>query len=90
MRMTAIDCLGFFAASLVAATFCARSMVMLRLLAMGSNLAFIAYGSAGGLWPILLLHLFLLPLNGHRLRGALTLSTAPANGARALAAPRAA
>jgi CRP/FNR family transcriptional regulator, cyclic AMP receptor protein len=74
MQMTALDALGFFAASLVLATFCARTMVTLRVLAMGSNVAFIAYATAAGLWPILLLHLFMLPLNAHRLYGALVTS----------------
>ena len=36
--MTAVDALGYLAASLVLATFCAKSMVILRLLAIASNL----------------------------------------------------
>jgi hypothetical protein len=73
--MTALDLLGFFAAGLVLATFCAHTMVTLRLLAISSNIAFIVYALAAGLWPILVLHLCMLPLNAHRLRGAL--STVP-------------
>jgi len=74
--MTTLDGLGFFAASLVLATFCARTMVTLRMLAIGSNIAFIAYALAAGLWPILVLHLCMLPLNAHRLLGALSTASA--------------
>ncbi len=69
--MTEIDALGYVAASLVLATFCAKTMVPLRLLAIASNCAFIAYGGAGHLWPVLLLHAVMLPLNVVRLREAL-------------------
>lgn len=60
--------LGWLASSLVFATFCARRMLPLRLLAILSNFAFIAYGYAGHLWPILALHLAMLPINIVRLR----------------------
>lgn len=69
--MTTIDALGYVASSLVLATFTARSMVALRALAIGSNLAFIAYSLSAALWPILLLHSIMLPLNLMRLREAL-------------------
>jgi hypothetical protein len=69
--MTGIDGLGYLAAALVLATFTAKNMASLRALAIGSNLAFIAYGFAAALWPILLLHLIMLPLNLLRLREAL-------------------
>lgn len=69
--MTGVDGLGYLAATLVLATFTAKNMVSLRSLAIGSNLAFIAYGLLAGLWPILLLHLIVLPLNLIRLREAL-------------------
>jgi CRP/FNR family transcriptional regulator, cyclic AMP receptor protein len=65
--MTSVDSIGYVAASLVLATFCARTMVLLRALAIASNLAFIAYGLLAHLWPILLLHAVMLPLNVHRL-----------------------
>lgn len=68
--MTTIDGLGYFAASLVLATFCARTMVLLRALAIASNFAFIAYGSTARLWPIVLLHAVMLPLNMMRLHEA--------------------
>jgi hypothetical protein len=78
--MTEVDTLGYLAATLVLATFTAKNMVALRALAIGSNLAFIAYGLLAGLWPILLLHLIMLPLNLIRLREAL--GEAPALGIR--------
>ena len=68
--MTAVDALGYLAASLVLATFCAKSMVNLRLLAIASNVAFITYALAVGLYPIVVLHTVMLPLNLLRFPGA--------------------
>jgi hypothetical protein len=42
--MTITDGVGYIAASLVLATFCAKRMVSLRALAISSNVAFITYG----------------------------------------------
>jgi len=61
--MNTIDGLGYFAASLVLATFCAKTMISLRSLAIASNGAFIVYGTSARLWPIVLLHAVMLPLN---------------------------
>ncbi len=61
---------GYVAAALVLATFCARKMVPLRSLAIASNVAFIAYAISAHLWPILSLHGVMLPLNIWRLRQA--------------------
>jgi hypothetical protein len=58
----------------VLAAFCMRDMAALRLLAIASNLAFIAYGALAGLGPVLLLHLVLLPVNVCRLCGSRRLS----------------
>ena len=69
--MTTVDALGYVASSLALATFTAKSMVPLRALAIGSNLAFMAYSFSAALWPILLLHSIMLPLNVMRLREAL-------------------
>jgi hypothetical protein len=55
-----IDLVGYLAASLMLATFCMRSMSMLRLMALASNLAFIAYGYLERLMPVLVLHAVLL------------------------------
>lgn len=43
--------LGWLAAALTLATFVCRDMLRLRLLALAANMAFIAYGLGGGLWP---------------------------------------
>lgn len=68
--MTITDAMGYVAASLVLATFCAKQMVLLRALAISSNVAFITYGLAARLWPIVMLHAIMLPLNIIRLREA--------------------
>jgi hypothetical protein len=75
--MTAVDALGYLAASLVLATFCAKEMVPLRALAIASNIAFVAYAFFAGLGPILLLHSLMLPMNILRLREALEARNQP-------------
>jgi hypothetical protein len=62
------DALGYVAAGLVFATFCAQQMALLRALAIASNVAFIGYGFLDGLWPILILHSAMLPINIRRYR----------------------
>ncbi|HTW53133.1 MAG TPA: hypothetical protein VME45_14675 [Stellaceae bacterium] len=62
------NALGYLAASLVLATFCAKRMVALRSIAIASNLAFIGYGYLDSLWPILILHVVMLPINIVRCR----------------------
>jgi hypothetical protein len=71
MTPTALNLLGYTAASLVLATFCAKSMVTLRVLALCSNVAFVIYAIEASLWPILLLHAVMFPLNLLRLFEAL-------------------
>ena len=61
------DLCGYVAAALVLLTFSLRSMRALRAVAIASNVAFIAYGVAAQLTPIVLLHAVLLPLNLWRL-----------------------
>jgi hypothetical protein len=65
--MNTVEGIGYLAASLVLATFCMKSMNALRLAAIASNMAFIAYGYFGHLAPVLLLHALLLPINIYRL-----------------------
>ena len=65
------DLVGWVAASFVLATFCAKRMATLRSLAIASNIAFVAYAYAADLWPILVLHSVMLPINAIRLREAL-------------------
>jgi hypothetical protein len=65
------ETLGFIAGLLVLAAFCMQDMVMLRIVALCSNLAFMRYGLAVDLTPVWVLHLLLLPMNGCRLLQAL-------------------
>ena len=66
---------GWVASALVFVTFFMKTMIPLRLIAITSNVAFMAYallglrfGVFGRLYPILVLHACLLPLNVIRLR----------------------
>jgi hypothetical protein len=61
------DLVGYAAALAVLATFLMRSMVPLRLVAILSNLLFLAYGYLAHIHPVLLLHAALLPINIARL-----------------------
>ena len=63
--------IGFIASGLVLAAFGMKDMVNLRIVAICSNVAFIAYALLLDLPPVLVLHVILLPLNGWRLMGAL-------------------
>ena len=65
--MTGADLFGYVASFLVFGTFYMKQMLPLRLTAIASNVAFIAYAWQNGLTPILLLHGALLPLNVLRL-----------------------
>lgn len=67
------ELVGYLAALLVFATFYVKTMIPLRILALCSNCAFILYGFLDGLYPVLILHIFLLPVNGYRLREMLRL-----------------
>jgi len=58
-----VDAAGFIAAILMFTTFYMKKMVPLRIVGMASNVTFIIYASAEGVWPLLLLHSVLLPLN---------------------------
>jgi CRP/FNR family cyclic AMP-dependent transcriptional regulator len=65
---------GYLAAVLVFLTFYMKTMIPLRMIGICSNCMFIIYGSLDGLYPVLVLHLILLPLNGLRLRQMLQLT----------------
>ena len=58
-----VDAAGYIASLLVFATFCMRTMIALRVAAIGSNICFIGFGVAAHVYPVLLLHVILLPLN---------------------------
>ena len=66
MHLQAVDYIGFAASALVFFTFYMRTLLSLRLVAIISNIFFIAYGFAAGLVPILILHILLLPMNTWR------------------------
>ncbi len=58
--------LGLAAAGLSFTSFVMKSMLPLRIVAMASNVFFIAYGYLESLLPALVLHCLLLPLNARR------------------------
>jgi hypothetical protein len=62
-----VDAIGWIAAALTLATFSMRTMIPLRLTAISSNAAFIAYGGLAGFYPAFVLHCVLLPFNLYRL-----------------------
>jgi len=65
--MSLFDLIGYLASGLVFCTFYLKTMIRLRVVALVSNVAFIIYGEIGHLWPIIVLHALLLPLNAWRL-----------------------
>jgi CRP/FNR family cyclic AMP-dependent transcriptional regulator len=71
LRLT--EWLGYIAAAFVFATFSVKTMVPLRIIAVVSNVLFLAYGYLHPAYPVLVLHLALLPLNIWRLHQMLTL-----------------
>ena len=64
--MNWVEATGYLASALVLATFCMKTMISLRCAAISSNIAFIVYGFYDGLYPVLVLHAILLPLNAWR------------------------
>lgn len=63
-----VSMVGFVAAGLVIATLSMRTMIPLRMIGIGSNVAFITYGILFHSAPTVMLHMILLPLNLYRLR----------------------
>ena len=61
------ESLGYLAAATVFLAFSLKSIVSLRVVAILSNVLFIAYALAENLMPVLVLHALLLPLNSLRL-----------------------
>jgi hypothetical protein len=76
------EAVGYLASFLVFLTFYTKTMIPLRIVGICSNFAFIGYGYLGGLYPVLILHLILLPLNGWRLREMLRLTKQVRGAAR--------
>jgi CRP/FNR family transcriptional regulator, cyclic AMP receptor protein len=67
VRVNWIELSGYLASALVFLTFYMKTMIPLRLIGMLSNVAFMIYGFGGRLYPVLILHAILLPLNCLRL-----------------------
>lgn len=65
--MNWIDINGYAASAAVLATFCMSTMIPLRILALVSNVLFMSYGYFGSLYPVLILHAILFPVNLFRL-----------------------
>ena len=73
--MSWIDFLGFAAALSVLASFSMSTILALRTLALLSNVLFILYGLCAHIYPVLILHIILLPINLaklHRIKPNLT------------------
>jgi hypothetical protein len=64
---TFVECTGYAASALVLATFCFSDPVRLRLFALLTNVAFIAFGYFGSIHPVMFLHIILMPINGFHL-----------------------
>ena len=65
--MNVFDTAGYLAAIFVFAAFCMKRMMVLRIVALCSNVAFLVYAFGLHLAPIAALHLALIPVNGWRL-----------------------
>jgi hypothetical protein len=74
------DAIGYLASLFVLGSFGSHAMLPLRVLALLSNAAFIAYAARNQLGPVLALHALLLPINAIRLRQLLVTPQLPAYG----------
>ena len=72
-RIGWIEGVGYLASFLVFCAFYMKTMIPLRWVAIASNVAFLTYGIAGRVYPVLVLHVVLLPLNCLRLQQMRTL-----------------
>jgi hypothetical protein len=71
--MNAIDLLGHLGALVIIATYSMKTMIPLRVTGIVGSCIFITYGYLSSTWPVLVLHLVVLPLNIVRLRQMLQL-----------------
>jgi hypothetical protein len=62
-----VDGLGFLASGATLCAFAQKRMLPMRLSAIAANVFFIGYGALGPFYPVLMLHVILLPLNIKRL-----------------------
>jgi CRP/FNR family cyclic AMP-dependent transcriptional regulator len=65
--MTPVDFVGYAASATVLATFCMSTMIPLRVIAILSNILFSLFGFWAHIYPVMLLHLILFPVNIVRL-----------------------
>jgi CRP/FNR family cyclic AMP-dependent transcriptional regulator len=65
--MSWTDVAGWSVSAAVLATFCMNTMIPLRVLAIISNVLFCLFGASAHIYPVLILHLILLPVNAMRL-----------------------
>jgi hypothetical protein len=73
-----INLLGYAASASVLATFCMNTMVPLRAVAICSNVLFAVFGALAHIYPVLILHVILLPVNIVRLVQVLVIVREPA------------
>ena len=62
-----VQMIGYLSSVLVFIAFFMRTMIPLRYVAIASNITFILWSQALNIWPVLVLHTALLPLNVIRL-----------------------
>jgi two-component system, cell cycle response regulator DivK len=67
VSVTWINLLGYAASATVLAAFCMNTMIPLRLTAILSNILFASFGLKAHIYPVLILHVILLPVNTLRL-----------------------
>jgi hypothetical protein len=65
--MNMLDLVGYLAAAMVFIAFYMKDMVLLRVVALGSNVAFLVYALGLHLVPVATLHMALVPVNCWRL-----------------------
>src|SRR5215475_13571231 len=66
-QLSWVEVAGYVASTLVFLTFYMKTMIPLRIAGILGNVAFMTYGAGGRLYPVLILHAILLPLNCVRL-----------------------
>jgi hypothetical protein len=67
MPASLAELVGYAASALVLATFCFSNPVCFRICALAASITFIAFGSLASVYPVLALHLVLLPVNAYHL-----------------------
>ena len=66
--MTWVYLLGYFGASLTLSVYSMRRMIPLRIIGIAANCVFVVYGFLAAVYPQMVLHAILLPINVYRLR----------------------